>query len=400
MSNQLSENTDGFNQLANGVAENRNSASTAQDCGLTADTQNDGTANTNKNEPEKYEYLVKEMLPSGRVSLLVGPSGAGKTTLALQLAESWVAGEPFLDKDTYRPRVHVAPDCRKYKHCKQAEHFVPATFFYIAADRGEQDTEETLDRVLGADSPLLADKDGFQWQSVLKGRNGMRLSVDECFEKAGASTKILFIEGAACFVESGRVSDNGSVAEFLKHISSVAQERNIAVLLSMHSPKMKEREEYKNPRQRILGAVAWGAYSSTIMVLTEDTPQDVAETRRTFLVLPRNYRGRKYSFTMNAKGRFVEAPTPETAVQRVSLLGAMDSGRWYSRQQLVATGTQLGISERTVDRLLRGFVDDGKVFKRQSAANFREREFMRPPLDGVVAPEQGGAGAGANAAGV
>jgi len=49
---------------------------------------------------EKYEYLIAETLPSGRVSLLVGPSGAGKTRLFLQWAESWLSGEQILDKSS------------------------------------------------------------------------------------------------------------------------------------------------------------------------------------------------------------------------------------------------------------------------------------------------------------
>src|SRR5437773_3362298 len=115
----------------------------------------------------KYEYLIEDTLPSGRVSLLVGPSGSGKTTWFLQLAESWLKGEQILDKAVNRPLVHVRQEC-KAANCSDTSHYSRGTILHLAADRGAKDTEETMDRVLGDDSPLLSDKSfGFEWQSIL-----------------------------------------------------------------------------------------------------------------------------------------------------------------------------------------------------------------------------------------
>src|SRR5439155_13338125 len=132
------------------------------------------------------------VLPSGRPSLLAGPSGAGKTTWFLQTAQAWLEGEPVLGKETYRPLVHVADKCPK--GCADPTHWKAGTILYIAADRGEKDTEETMDRVLRADSPMLTNPDyGFEWRSIL-GNPGLIPLFDLLEEKS--SVKIVFIEGA------------------------------------------------------------------------------------------------------------------------------------------------------------------------------------------------------------
>lgn len=333
-------------------------------------------------EPQKYEYLIEEILPLGRVSLIVGPSGAGKTTMMLSWAESWLAGEPILGQATRRPLVHTKQHCQSFqesKVCNQPKHFKPGTVLYIAADRGPKDTEETMDRVLKPGSLLLQGKEGgFEWRSVLKHQSeGIEhlLDVAHC----RSTVKILVIEGAASLLPGGHVSDNGEVANFLKSLNDCAEKNNTAILLALHSPKTKRGEEYKNPRDRILGAISWGAYSSTVCVLSEDRPDDVKNHDRTLLVLPRNYPPREYHFTMTEQGRLAEIPTPETIRSRSALIEALTPGEWYSRSQLLQIGNELAISPSTLNRHISALFETGKLEKQGDPVNWRNRLYRIPP---------------------
>jgi AAA domain len=343
------------------------------------------TGNPDPEEPsKKFEYLIDEMLPDGRVSLVAGPSGAGKTTFVLQLARNWLEGEPILGMPTRRPLVHVKANCEAHKRraCSQSDHYAAGTFLHIAADRGQADTEETMDRVLGADSPLLTDKTyGFKWMSILGGEYTITNFLN--MVQSERAVKWLFIEGVATLID-GKLSDNSAVAGFLKQVSQFAQDQKITILLSVHSPKMKKGEEYNNPRERILGAVAWGGYSSTLFVLSQDDPSDMKNLNRTLIVLPRNHPTREYHFTMTKEGRLHETFAQETLQARLSLRQILKIDTWMSRGDLLAIFTNLGLSPSALDRSLAAFLESGVVAKRRHPENYREKQYklIEEPLFG------------------
>jgi hypothetical protein len=187
-------------------------------------------------------------------------------------------------------------------------------------------------------------------------------------------------------VEGGNLNDNTNVAKFLKDVNAAAQQHNAAVILSVHSPKMKKTEEYQNLRDRVLGAVAWGGYSSTVILLNQEDPANVKDASRRLVVMPRNYPSRQYHLTMTPKGRLVEAETGETVIEQVGLLSVMTPGVWYSRQQLLAAGKQEKMSTSTVDRHLKALSESGQLEKDSSKENWRERRYMLPPERLIVPP--------------
>jgi RecA/RadA recombinase len=336
-------------------------------------------------DSQPYEYLIEGVLPSGRVNVLVGPSGSGKTTLILQWVEAWLAGEPILGQRTYRPLLHITANCAggiAGKGCQDANHWSAGRILYLAADRGKTDTEETLDRVLGRDSPLKCRPIDFEWRSVLESQYDTKSFIREAV--SGSTVKILIIEGAATLVEGGRLSDNGVVAPFLKELSQIADECKIAIILVLHAPKTKKGEEYKNPRDRILGAVAWSAYSSTVLVLSQDKADEIGNRNRTLVVLPRNHPSLEYHLAMTREGRLAEVATPGTpmSMSRVTLLTTLEPGKWYPRKEVLEIGEGLGLSQSTVDRYIRAFHESGALEKEkpENSDDWRERSYRRPAL--------------------
>ena len=309
---------------------------------------------------------------------MVGPSGSGKTTAILQAAEAWLAGQPVLGCQTKRPLVHCEGKCPEYTahaKCFSVEHWKPGKILYLAADRGQKDTEETIDRVLGADSPLKDRNSGFEWKSILghSGWSDLFLEVDHTL-----AVKVVIIEGAASLLSGlgfeGGINDNRSVSEFLKTLSENTERRNIAVVLVLHSPKTKRGEEYKNPRDRILGAISWGAYSSTVMVLSEDKPDDPSVRNRTLVILPRNYPTRRHHLTMTYEGRFIEiepSGEPMKPVNGDQLMRALNPAD-YSREQMLEIGKGLGMASPTVDRNIRALRDKGKLTRKNDPENPRK----------------------------
>ena len=61
--------------------------------------------------PQPRQWLVNESLPAGRVALLTGEGGAGKSRLALQLAAGVASGGRQPGVDCQPPRHHEIGEC-------------------------------------------------------------------------------------------------------------------------------------------------------------------------------------------------------------------------------------------------------------------------------------------------
>jgi KaiC/GvpD/RAD55 family RecA-like ATPase len=87
-----------------------------------------------------FRYLVltdrnrtdqEGLFPQGEISLVLGPSGAGKTTWLLQFIQAWYRGDPLFSR----------PVC-------------PSEFLFLSFDRSEDSLERTAER-LGLDLKTL-----------------------------------------------------------------------------------------------------------------------------------------------------------------------------------------------------------------------------------------------------
>lgn len=296
---------------------------------------------------KESEYLIDKCLPSGRVHLLAGPSGAGKTTLLFQMMQMWINKEPVLGFETR------GQDTGK--------------FFYIATDHPTVVTEETMRRV-GVPLEL------FGHFSTMKSQ----FALGQFFDMAPADTKILFVEGTELLIENGKINDNKAVGDFLRKCSEVAEDRDMAIWLSTGAPKMKKGEEYINPRERILGSIAWGRYADTVFVLGLDNPGDITDPNRTLYVYPRNHPASMHRFQTDSKGRL---QTPITAAEmkaETALMSFMQVGLWYERAALVAWAeTQQGVSRATLDRMLAKYVEEGLLERNpQERGQYRLRNLL------------------------
>jgi hypothetical protein len=116
-------------------------------------------------------------------------------------------------------------------------------------------------------------------------------------------------------------------------------------------------EGYANPRQRILGSVAWGAFADTLFNLEPLSPNDPDQTQRRLFIGPRNHK--EHHITLEYQnGLFSPAfnPVIEEAIkftQNESVVyGIISTLGTASRQEIVVTASKINLSIRTVDRCL------------------------------------------------
>lgn len=167
------------------------------------------------------EYLIDKILPSQEIHLLGGPSGAGKTRFLFHTLLQWQAGLPILG---YKSR--------------------PVPWVYVASDRSEQSVYRTLDD-LGIEHtriPIIP-----AWDE--------QLTLNQILGEAGErQAKLVVIEGFGGFVEPPAV--NHQVRSYLSAAQRAARSDSMTIIGVMESPKMKPRDKYENPRQRISGVAS------------------------------------------------------------------------------------------------------------------------------------------------
>lgn len=208
------------------------------------------------------EYLIDTILPSAEVHLIGGPSGAGKTTWIFQFLSDWSAGKDVLG---------------------YASHPVP--WVYVSTDRSNRGVLRTLKR-MGIDPATIP------FASTLGATDDSIKGHIQAGLTKVPEARLIVVEGmSGLSPESSRNANGGyqSVRRFLGNLSKFCQDGDFTVIGVVHSPKMKEDSRYTNPRQRVMGSVAWAAYSETIFLVEEFKLDDPShKDDRTLMCLPRN----------------------------------------------------------------------------------------------------------------
>lgn len=271
-------------------------------------------------------YLIENILPENELHILAGPSGAGKTRLLFQALREWQQEGTFLG----------------FK-CAQ----FPETL-YLACDRSQDSIEETLKSFPGL---------RLNWHSV----RGVSSVIETTLVKFPKATFII-IDGIATLVPDGKINDYYTVSKFACHLGHLCTTKQLTMLGLGHSNKTKEGERYPDPRQRILGSVAWAAYTETIFNLEPLAPDNTAtvKTRRLFIG-PRNHAEHEIRLEMQ-NGLFVPAfnpiieEAPKFSKSESVVYGIIGTLGTAQRQQIVAEAVKLGLSVRTIDRCIQSLV--------------------------------------------
>lgn len=164
--------------------------------------------------PETPEYLLRPYLPRGMVSILGGVSGAGKTSLALDIAAALSAGRslPFADKEP-------CPEAPA-KHC---------TIFYLTAENDPNKVLRPRAEQMGAD----LDRIYFQSGANLCMGDEALFSLCRTYQP-----DLVIFDPIQSYLGPGvQMNRAEQVRPLLDRLSALAKELDMAVLLISHMSK-------------------------------------------------------------------------------------------------------------------------------------------------------------------
>jgi len=207
------------------------------------------------------------MIQTELVHLCGGPSGAGKTRwLMTTLQNQWRLGKSVLGHKSY-----------------------PVPYCYVPMDRPYASVEETL-------LSLKLDPDKMK---VIPAMDMGIKSINQVIDVAkDMGAKLMVIEMFAYLIEGPETRE--SVRDFMGACQRALTGTGMTIIGTMESPKMRPRDVYRNPRQRISGPASWGHCAETIILVEPDPRRPETSTYRTVGIYPRN--GRAESFAMRFRG--------------------------------------------------------------------------------------------------
>lgn len=198
------------------------------------------------------EYLIETIFPCGEIHLVGGPTGAGKTRWLLDMLLAWQQGKSVLDYKSY-----------------------PCPWLYVSSDRSEKSVLRTL-------KTMQIDPTKIPMLSAMDKRLTLSQILD-CVQERAA--KLVVIESFGNFVDPPGLGVQ--VRNFFYSLRPILNQAELTIIGVMESPKMKPKDKYENPRQRISGVATWGHYADTI-VLVEPMNAKKANSNRMLTVCPRN----------------------------------------------------------------------------------------------------------------
>ena len=185
-------------------------------------------------ETKEVRFLTKPYLPSGRISLIIGDPGEGKTTLSLAIAAAVTTGATLSWSDTPGEIGDVV---------------------FQTAEDCYNDTIKPRLELLGADLTRVHFVDDTEYPLTL---------ADERLERAIIDTnaKMLIIDPIQAFLGKADIHSANAMRPLMKHLGDVAENTDCAAVLIGHLNKNGSKSTY-----RALGSIdIYAAARSVLMV--------------------------------------------------------------------------------------------------------------------------------------
>lgn len=216
-------------------------------------------------------YLIDQILQAHQPHIMGGPSAAGKTRWLLETFVKWSRGVPVLGHTS-----HGGP------------------WLYVNSDRNQEDLDEII-RSLGIPKHLVPTLPAWDLRLGYTGiidhiqRVRPQLVIWEGFDHLAGDRANSFI-----------------VTNLLQRVSDDMLKLDFTLIGVNERPKMKPRDKYTNPRERISGPAAWARHAGTIFLLEFGVESNPDDPSRKFYVCSRHGGGNKtYEGAMTPDGHIV-----------------------------------------------------------------------------------------------
>lgn len=277
-------------------------------------------------------------MPCREVHLLGGASGVGKTTLILPMIDKLSRGEDIFGH-TCRP--------------------TGTTIFCV--DRSEAAYTRTIERV-GLNPAHFTFyslvSEAFQGWTV---EQCIRFSVHH-----HPGNRCVFFEAIMGLLpRGGGLNDYASVAAFLTQVRVFAERAGLTVIASCHLTKAKANDKILDPRQRVIGSVAWAAFADCIIMVDHEDQEHPDNPNRIISLLPRDYPNHEFLMYFTARGRLEAGTAPiasKTMADFLTVLMALDDGVIVTRGALEKIIEDAGISHSRA--MKHKLIEEGKAIGR------------------------------------
>ena len=314
--------------------------------------------------PESYHAvtqaatnIIDPLIPRREVHLVGGASGSGKTRLLLEMILALEHQIRFIGWP-----VH------------------PARWVYLSLERS---SESILRTVKSADLAGQLDRRRF----ISLSRHEAVSSAEKIFRLPiiPRDSEVFFIEplmALAPLCRRGRFNPNDylEVRDFLVTLEGLCHKLNITIIGTHHATKSRQRDMIFNPRERLLGSVAWSAFSQTVMLLESTDPTDISCVTRNLDVALRDGAGLKRRLRFNPDGRLLPpycsndpedfecgSPRQNVSVGPQALGGFLDSlpaGEEFDTSRFLRFAKRHTVPRRTAYRWLEQKCNSGEIEKR------------------------------------
>ena len=218
-------------------------------------------------EVEQVEWLLYPFIPYGKVTIIQGDPGEGKTTMVLQIIAKLTRGETILPADSTKDkRIDIDSesdmvDAENIENNASTQHLeAPVNVIYQTAEDGLGDTIKPRLEQAGADCNRVA---------FIKEDNDKLTLEDERIRNAiiQISAKMVVLDPIQAFIgHNGNMTNAVKMREILSKLSKVAAETNCAIVLVGHMNKSGGG----NQLYRGLGSIDIAAAARSILMVSRD----------------------------------------------------------------------------------------------------------------------------------
>lgn len=279
--------------------------------------------------------ILHPILPRNEVSILAGASGAGKTTLIMQMIAAVQKNTPFFG---FSPGSH------------------PWKLGYIVADRAKDSALHWATRG-GVDTSQLGMRSLVDDSSISLAKLSTS-PMDLLFELAESllPLDLLVVDPMIVFLGGDTKQYNQNAAKLIL-LNRWAKKHDVTILGTHHAAKARTDYGFKRPQDRISGTSALLGYTSTQLFL--NTPEEASTDYYSFHVVAHTHEGLEIKLQRDTTNGMFIPYTGEKDVD-AQIMEMLETAEAAGRSEFLKT---LAIPERTVDYHLDGLVKAGRIVK-------------------------------------
>lgn len=213
-------------------------------------------------KPEKLEWLWPNKIPLGKLSLLVGHPGVGKSFLSLYMAAQVSSGNPWIDTFGSQQAGSV---------------------LILSLEDDPGDTISVRLIAAGANTEKIFEIQGIKGENGIQGLYNLTRDMDMLIKTVMQikDIRLIIIDPISAYMEGKNENKNAEVREFLNPLIEIAKVGKLAIVGISHLNKNQDM----TPGQRILGSTGFLAATRAAWLVQIDKNDS---DRRLFVPLKGN----------------------------------------------------------------------------------------------------------------